>query len=225
VAIIVVCPGCRKSFKVNEKFAGKSGNCPGCKHPLTVPAAEQEVKVHTPEAFAGGGKGASGKLATKPIERTEVKVTPITVVVIVAGILLSFAVALIGGKAGLFNYWAAIAPALLVISPPLVWAAYSVLRNDELEPHRGTALYVRVGLCSLVYAALWGVFAYVGPMFLTADMVTWLIVAPPFVVVGAVAAYASLDLDFSSGAMHYAFYAMVTIALRITASIPWPWQT
>ena len=60
MSIIVVCPGCLKSFKVSDKFAGKKGPCPNCKRTLQVPTKEQEVQVHAPEAFAGGGKNASG---------------------------------------------------------------------------------------------------------------------------------------------------------------------
>ena len=36
--------------------------------------------------------------------------------------------------------------ALLLISPPLVIAAYEVLRDDELEPYRGLPLDVRSAL-------------------------------------------------------------------------------
>ena len=34
-----------------------------------------------------------------------------------------------------------------------------ILRDDELEPYRGTAIYVRSAGCGLVYAALLGVFS------------------------------------------------------------------
>jgi hypothetical protein len=73
MSIIVVCPGCLKSFKVSDKFAGKSGPCPKCKRTLQVPTKETEVKIHVPEAFAGGGKSAAGKLITKPIARVNAK--------------------------------------------------------------------------------------------------------------------------------------------------------
>ena len=39
MSIIVVCPGCKKSFKVSDKYAGKSGACPNpdCKATIKVP--------------------------------------------------------------------------------------------------------------------------------------------------------------------------------------------
>ena len=70
MSIIVVCPGCRKSFKVSDKFAGKSGPCPNCKRTLEVPEKTQEVKVHAPEQFAGGGRSTTGKLVLKPVAYT-----------------------------------------------------------------------------------------------------------------------------------------------------------
>ena len=79
MSIIVVCPACRKSFKVSEKFAGQTGPCPNCKKPLRVPTKEEEVKVHAPEEFAGGGKTTSGKLVTKPIARVDTKLRPVAV--------------------------------------------------------------------------------------------------------------------------------------------------
>ena len=82
--IPVVCPKCRKSFRVSEKFAGKSGPCPNCKAILTVPALAPEVKIHTPEAFAGGGKSVTGKLVTKPVARLDIKIQPLAVALIAA---------------------------------------------------------------------------------------------------------------------------------------------
>ena len=48
--------------------------------------------------------------------------------------------------------------ALLVISPLLVVTPYTFLRDDELEPFRGNALYIRASTCALAYAILWGAF-------------------------------------------------------------------
>ena len=66
MSIVVVCPGCRKSFKVSDKFAGKSGPCPNCKRTLQVPTKAEEVKVHAPEAFAGGGKQRRASSSPSP---------------------------------------------------------------------------------------------------------------------------------------------------------------
>ncbi len=53
------------------------------------------------------------------------------------------------------------ASGLLVISPVLVLAAYTFLRDDELEPYRGRELYIRITTCAAVYLILWAGLAYV----------------------------------------------------------------
>ena len=223
--ILVVCPGCRKSFKVSEKFAGKKGSCPKCKHEITVPTEAQEVKVHAPQAFASGGKTTSGELITKPIARQDAKFTPVAAAALGSAVLVVLLVALVGGKVGLWKWWS-IAPALVLLSPPLAFAAYTFLRDDELEPYRGNALYVRTLICGVVYALLWGAFEYVGRTYFnsTPEIWMWLVILPPFVLVGGLAALATYDLDFGTGTMHYSFYILVTLILRVTASILWPWQ-
>jgi hypothetical protein len=224
--IIVVCPGCRKSFKVSEKFAGKSGACPKCKHPIKVPTAAEEVKVHAPAEFAEGGRGVEGKLALKPIERVETKLTPVRAVLMVGSALLVLLVTWAGGKAGVFRNPLVDAGGLLLLSPVLVLAAYTFLRDDELEPYGGVALYIRAGLCALVYAILWGVIAYLDNKgVLTSELYTWIFVASPILVAGSLTALASLDLDFGSSVFHFAFYMLITIVLRWIAHIEWAWQT
>jgi len=53
MAIQVICPGCRATFTVSDKFAGQTGPCPKCKKPITVPSdAAKEVTIHGPEVEA-----------------------------------------------------------------------------------------------------------------------------------------------------------------------------
>ena len=102
---------------------------------------------------------------------------------------------------------------------------YAVLRNDELEPYRGTALYLRTGICALAYAILWAVFAFLAARgVITGDLWAWLFVAPPFVVMGSLMAFATLDLDFGDAVSHYGFYLLVTVLLRRAAGMKWIWE-
>jgi hypothetical protein len=228
MSILVVCPGCRASFKVSEKFAGQTGACPKCKHKIQVPTKAQEVQVHAPEAFGGGGKTTSGKLATKPIARSETKLDPVKAVAIAGTSLVVLLVAWAGGS--LFRHPAGCAIGLILVSPPLVIAAYAFLHDEEqLQPYRGTALYVRSAICTAVYVILWGAFVLVARQGLIStsldDMWMWLVVAPPFFIVGALTALASLDLDFGNGFFHYACYVVVTGVLAWVAQIPFPGPT
>ena len=228
MSIIVVCPGCRKSFKVSEKFAGKTGPCPNCKRTLKVPTKEEEVTVHAPEAFAGGGKSASGQLVTKPIARINAKFRPLTAALVGGGAVA----ALVGAHFGQ-TWWTrpgiqgiiANTVALLIVSPPLVLAAYEVLRDVELEPYRGRPLCVRAMGCSLAYMALWGLFSllvYKG--WVAGELWQWLFVVPALAVFGGSAALATLDLEFGDAVFHYGFFLLVTVILRWAAGLGWVWN-
>ena len=224
MSILVVCPKCHTRFKVSDKFAGKSGACPKCKGTIRVPTKEEEVQVHTPTEFAGGGRGATGKLALKPIARQETRLHPVAATAVVAAVFAVFITAWIAG--GVFrDSLFARAVGLLLVSPPLVIAGYAFLRDDdELEPYRGKALCLRAGFCTVAYAVLWGVLGYVSSYLLDVEVWNWLIVAPPLLIAGAFAAFACFDLEFGAGFFHYAFYVLVTMLLRWTIGMGWVWQ-
>jgi hypothetical protein len=222
--ISVVCPGCKARFSVSDKFAGKKGPCPKCKAQIVVPAAPvEEVKIHVPEVFASGGKDSKGRAVSKPILREEMKVKPLVIGGIVTAVVAMFVVAVLLRNTE--NKLPIIAAGLLVISPPLAAAGYTFLREDELEPYRGRSLFVRSTLCGLAYIALWGLFMPL-PAYglLTGEAWQWVFVAPVFISIGAAAAWACLDLDFGSAAMHYSFYVLVTVALRAAIGLPPLWN-
>jgi hypothetical protein len=228
MSILVSCPGCAKNFNVDDKFAGKTGKCPNCKTGITVPEKKPEVKIHTPEAFSSGGKTVAGTLALKPIARQPTRIKPLAAAAIGGGVLVAIVFALVVRKfapeasapRSLLDFQSILCGlGLLLVAPPLAIAAYTFLRDDELEPYRGVELYVRAGICGLIYALLWAVFAYVkmtvGPL----DLPYWLLVVPPFLIVGGMAGKFSLDLETANGFFHYAFYAAVTILLGLIAGV------
>ncbi len=225
MAIVVVCPGCRKRFQVSDQFAGRTGPCPSCKTAIKIPAIQPEVKIHGGEMFASGGRTKAGELVLKPIARRETRFRPAVAAAIVAGGLVVFVAALAGRS--LLRDWVVLrAAGLLAVSLPLVIAGYAILRNDELEPYRGPPLYLRSGILALVYAALWGLFVLtpVHEFAQSGELWIWLVVVPPFLIAGALAALGSLDLDFGSGVLHYAFYLLATVVLGWAAGMGWPWQ-
>ena len=151
MAILVVCPGCKKSFNVDDKFAGKTGPCPKCKTKITIPEKTAEVKIHTPDEFSGGGKGVTGKLLLKPIARQETRIKPVMAAVIggavAAAIAWALVVRFVAPEAGMLRYLLS-GIGLLLVSPPLAVAAYTFLRDDELEAYRGKQLYIRAAVCA-----------------------------------------------------------------------------
>jgi len=224
MAIRVICPGCHKRFQVSDKFAGQTGACPSCKHAIRVPTKEEEVTVHAPEAFESGGRGVSGKLTLKPIARRETRLPPVALVGIVAGALMVLFISWIAGRVFQESLLFRVV-GLLIISPPLVLAGYGFLHNDDdLEPLSGTALLGRSGLCALFSVLLWGIFSYVSGYVLTGEVWNWFLVAPPLLIMGALAGLGCLDLDFGSAFLLYSFYVLITMFLGFLAGLGWIWE-
>jgi len=220
--IAVLCPSCKARFSVSEKFAGKKGPCPKCKAVITVPdAMVAEVKVHAPEAYASGGKDTKGRPVGKPIPRQETKLEKTTLVAIIAAILVILLVAIVMRGASESVKWPVVWVGLIALSPPLAATAYAFLRDDELEPYSGRALWIRTALCALVYIVLWGVYAVVRSAFgLTGETWEWLFLAAAFIPAGAAAAWAAFDLDFGTSSMHYSFYLLIMLVLCAIVKIP-----
>lgn len=216
--ILVVCPTCHTRFQVSEKFAGKQGPCPKCKAQITVPKLEDEVKVHAPQEFAGGGKDAKGRPVLKPIEREETKVRPAIIGAIVAGTIAVLVGAYFLGQQEGDPHVGILAAGLAAISPALVLGAYTVLRDQELEPYRGMPLLARVAICAAVYAIMWGAFGFLYDRI--EDNVLWLFYAAPFLIIGTLTAMYTLDLDAGSAFFHYGFFLVVTILLRMMLGLP-----
>jgi hypothetical protein len=221
MAITVLCPGCKKRFSVHDKFAGKKGPCPKCKTIIQVPEKTEQVVVHTPDEF--GPKNATGRATLKPIARIDTAFSPLLTAGIVVAALGTLVAAWLlrtpDGKVSGFL----LALGAIGLGPPLAWGGYAFLRDDELEPFRGREAWLRVGICGLVYAAVWGLEAFVsasafgGKPFGVEYMA---LVIPAMVALGAFGAWASLELDFGIGALHYGLYLAVTVVLRLIMSLP-----
>jgi hypothetical protein len=228
MSIIVVCPGCRKSFNVSDKYAGRTGPCPNCKKPLRVPTKSEEVKIEAPAEFQSGGRSISGKLITKPIARFQSKFQPVTTAILVASVLAVLVATWAMG--GLFqeattSAFLCSAIGLLLVSPPLALAGYTFLHDVDLEPYSGRALYLRTGLCSLGYVILWGMFSLLASQeIINGELWNWVFVIPAFVSVGGLIAMAAFDFEFGDAAFHYGFYLVATLLLRWAAGMKWIWD-
>ena len=218
--INVLCPGCKKRFSVSEKFAGQQGPCPKCKAVIQIPALEDEVRVHAPEDALP--KDSKGRSVVAPVLREETRFSAQLAVLIGSGVIVVFALAAILGR----SYDDGQVPiflrglAALALGPTLAVAGYSFLRNDELEPYRGQELWIRAAACGVAYAVLWGIYAWVQWVLEIDFDVTWLVyVVPPLVFSGGFVAFASLDLDYANGLMHYGLYLLVTVLMRLAAGM------
>lgn len=214
--IPVICPGCKKSFRVSDKFAGKTGPCPGCGTQITVPKAAEEVKIHAPEPTSG--RDSKGRPLSKPLVRIETEVSPIVKGIGAgAALLVVIATWLLGRSEVLPDNTALLLTGLFLISPPLAVAGYMAMRDEEaLELYQGTGLWIRGTICGLVYAGLWIAFAYVPPDAYR-EAYAWLYLAPPFVIVGGLIGLGCFDLPFGNAVLHYCLYLAATMFLRYLA--------
>ena len=220
--IHVTCSACQGRFKVSEKFAGQTGPCPKCKQPIKIPAASEELVIHGPDEL--GPRNAEGVSPLKPLEREETETSPVRIAVIVAfGLVAVVAAFVLGRMTGSESRspWL-IAAGAIVLGPPVAVAAYSLLRDPELEAYRGSSLWLRAVVCGLFYAALWGVYAYVKGSLFEGDieMFQLVFIAPALIAAGGVAAIATLDLDYLSGTMHYGVFVLISCCLRWIAGMP-----
>ncbi len=225
--ISIICPGCHARFQVSEKFAGKQGPCPKCKTIINIPKVDEQVKIHAPEDYGGGGAtDTKGQPVLKPIAREETRLSTNLTVLIVAVSLVTLGLAwMIGSsskdESGVVN----VSPVVLgvgaaALAIPLVLAGYAFLRDDELEPYRGMELWIRAVICAAIYAGLWGAEAVVMQIMKEHGANFWIFAGPPFILVGAGAAYSCLDLEFGTAVLHYAFYLGVTVLLRLVMHLP-----
>jgi predicted Zn finger-like uncharacterized protein len=232
MAIDVTCPSCHTRFQVSEKFAGKSGPCPKCKKTIKVPEKKDEVVIHAPEV--SGPTDSTGVAILKPLTRNETRLGTAQIIAIVGSVVLTLGVSFVLRMVFKNGQIPPVITALgaVLLGPPLAFAAYTFLRDDELEPYRGQEVLLRSLACGLTYAALWGaywlVFAYwfnFKP--LPSGEPSWVAVgvaAAVMTAVGTVAAQASFELEIGGSVLNYAMYLICTVLLRFIMNMDPKWQ-
>jgi hypothetical protein len=224
--IDVTCAKCMTRFQVSEKFAGKKGPCPKCKTIITVPELKEQVVIHAPEV--SGPKDSKGVSVLKPLVRQEAKLTKPMIIGIAVTIGLVLLVALMlrvafpGGRLPMPLLMAG----AVLLAPPLSFAAYTFLRNDELAPFTRSELMLRLIAPSIVYPLIWGLYWFI-ITYLEIDPkngLAFAFVIPVVIVIGAFTAQASLDLEFGAAALHYTVYLAATIILRLILGLSAYWH-
>jgi hypothetical protein len=231
MAIDVTCTKCHTRFQVSEKFAGKSGPCPKCKNIIKIPEKKDEVVIHAPEV--SGPKGTTGEPVFKPIARTEVRLSTPQIAIIVGSVL----VVLIAAIVLRVQFHGKNVPQLITIlgavllGPLLAFATYTFLRDDELEPFRGTEVLFRSLACGAAFAAIWGaywlVFMYFNnwkPLQAPPSWQVMAVVVPVMAAFGAFAAQASFELEVTTGALQYSAYLATTVILRLIMNLDPRWM-
>lgn len=219
MAIDVTCPGCQKRFNVSDKFAGQKGPCPHCKTVMEIPKLEDQVVIHAPEFE--GPKDAKGRSVLKTAKRKDAKFNPILAASVggVALLVLLGALLLRGQEEK--SLWL-LGLGAVVIGPLVAWAAYPMMRDPDLEPYQGGALWLRAAICGLAFAAGWGVYCWVGYFLGGGDwpiqelgIVQTLVASLFAVAVGGIAVFASYDFEPLNAASVCIAYFAITILLRL----------
>ena len=228
MSIQVTCPGCLKRFSVDDKFAGRQGPCPKCKALITIPKPGEEVVIHVPEHSEAGAVGAGGLHSLKTFRKKDAKFRPIVLVVVLGAALVVLLLAVLVRGLILEN-WLVPGLATVLLGPPCAWAGYTFLRDPELEPYGGVELWIRVTVCGLVFALLWGVYLFVGEqLFADKDFRTtlqlqtyqMLILFAVVLGLGTFAGYVAFDLDSFNAFFNCALFFTVTALLRVVAGLP-----
>lgn len=219
--IRVTCAKCHTRFNVSEKFAGKEGPCPKCKTKIKIPAKTDQVVVHEPEM--SGPKTKTGESVLNPIRRKEVKLTGVHITLIVSLIVLFLLCALVFNftfpDKHAFPSWILWFSAI-VMGPPICLAGYFMLRDQDFAGYVGKELWMRVLICSGIYALLWfamplGKYAF-GDSYETGSWIFALIIMAGG---GAAAGMLSFDTDYLMGLVHYGLYLTLCIVGRFIAGI------
>jgi hypothetical protein len=161
----------------------------------------------------------------KTYKRKDARFQPLVFTGVVGFVLVAVLVALVLRSTGDVELWL-LAAAAVVLGPPLAWAGYPFLRDQELEGYQGTDLIIRSVACGLVYALLWGLYMFVGEQLWGADAMSGgmeiyqlVVMAAAVLGIGTFAAYVSLDLEPFSAFFHAAMYFAVTVVLRLVAGL------
>ncbi len=116
----------------------------------------------------------------------------------------------------------------ILLAPAIAFAGYTFLRNDELEPYRGTALYIRLLIITAAYPMLWGIywalFGYFSDNFEGGPpLMALAIVVPLLILGGAFVAHTTLDIEYGTALLHCCMYLSATVLLRIIIGLPPHW--
>jgi hypothetical protein len=113
----------------------------------------------------------------------------------------------------------------ILLAPAIAFAGYTFLRNDELEPYRGQALWMRLAIFALAYPAMWGiywaVFAYLG---VNPPLIALAMIIPLLILGGAFIAHVTLDIEYGTALLHCCMYLSATVLLRLIIGLPPHWS-
>lgn len=219
--IRVTCTKCYTRFNVSEKFAGREGPCPKCKTKIRVSEKSEEVVIEAPKT--DGPVDSTGRAVLDPLRRKETNLSSVQWTLIIGSIVGFLAIALILRfsieDVSKFPLWL-MAVSAIAVAPPLVFIAYTFLRDQELEPYRGGELRSRVGICSIIYPITWlamplACFAFNDSY----ETGSYIAAGIAMIGIGGFTGMFCFELDFLMGAVHYGLYLGVCLFGRFLSGV------
>ncbi|MEQ8846383.1 hypothetical protein [Botrimarina sp.] len=224
MAINVTCPGCLKRFQVADQHAGKKGPCPNCKKIIEIPKAEDAVVIHAP---THGPKDAQGREVLKTFKRRDAVFDPLVATGVGVVVLLTLLAAFLLRGSDPANDWPVLAGGSILLGPLLAWAGYAFLRDSELEPYTGVALWLRATATGLVFALCWFLYFYLADQLGVSEwrvegLEMWQagVAAAIAIGIGTFASVVALDLEPMMAFLNCGFYFVVTVLLRWIMQLP-----
>lgn len=219
--IRVTCSSCHARFNVSDKFAGKEGPCPKCKTSIKIPDKSEEVVIAVPD---DAPKDSSGRSILKPIGRKETNLSSVQITLIAVSVIGFMLAALMlrtmyDGDTAHIPDWV-VYLAAIAIAPPIVFVGYTFLRDQDLGSFNGRELWMRILICSAIYALLW----FAMPLGYIAfndkyDLGSWMTALIPMLAIGGATGMYCLDLDYIIGLVHYGLYLGICLVGRWLAGL------
>ena len=222
MSIRVTCNKCHTRFNVSEKFAGKEGPCPKCKAKIRVPMPTEEVRIEAPKQK--GPTDTEGRAIVDPLLRKDTVLSSVQITMLVAGLIgflaLSFGMRFVVSDWNTTFGWIVLGVGALVVALPLLFVAYHIIRDNELEPFSGLDLWKRIGICSVVFAATWlalpaAAYAFDGEYF-SGSLV---LASVAMFAAGTVASLGCFEFDWLLGCVLFGLYFAVAIVARMLAGL------
>jgi len=220
--IPVTCPSCLARFTVSDKYAGKQGPCPKCKQTITVPDKSQEVVIHAPETE--GPKDSKGRPVLKPIRRTELNPSTIQIGIAI-GVAVICLIAAIAARINGSTPTIGLALVAIGLAYPLASVGYTFFKDDELGGYIGKDRWIRVGICSAVFAVTWGLYWFLSYYFGNKslgdiDTIQMAIFIGIMFAAGVGASLGTCELEAGQAFLHYSIYFVATLLLALIAGVP-----
>jgi hypothetical protein len=178
--------------------------------------------IHAPETE--GPKDSTGRPVLKPIRRTELNPSTIQIGIAV-GVAAICLIAAIAARINGSTPTIGLALVAIGLAYPLASVGYTFFKDDELGGYIGKERWIRVGICSAVFAVTWGLYWFLSYYFGNKslgeiDTIQMAIFIGIMFAAGVGASLGTCELEAGQAFLHYSIYFVATLLLALIAGVP-----